>query len=119
MAAGRGQFRLVWHGEQVKNKHKAGAAAGARKAAEHLLAVSRREVPLDEGTLSRSGRVDSNGSEARAGVSYDTPYARRQHEDMSLNHPGGRKAKYVEDPMQREQQTCLAIIAAEIRAATR
>jgi hypothetical protein len=119
MAAGRGQFRLTWHGEKVKNRHKAGAAAGARKAAEHLLQVSRQEVPLDEGTLSRSGRVDSNGSEARAGVSYDTPYARIQHEDETFRHPGGRKAKYLSDPMVREQQTVLAIIAAEIRKAAR
>lgn len=119
MAAGRGQFRLVWHGEEVKNRHKAGAAAGCRAAGEHLLEVSRREVPLDTGALSRSGRVDSNGSEARVGISYDTPYARVQHEDTSLNHPNGRNAKYVEGPMQREQQAMLAIIAGEIRRATR
>lgn len=115
----RGQFRLTWHGEDVKNRHKAGAAAGARQAGEHLLAVSRRQVPKDTGTLERSGRVDSNGSEARVGISYDTPYARRQHEDESLRHTGGRKAKYISDPMRSEQQVCLAIIAAQIRRAAR
>lgn len=117
--AARGQFRLTWRGEQVKNTHKRGAADGARLAGEHLLAVSRRQVPKDEGTLERSGRVDSNGSEARVGISYDTPYARIQHENTSFRHPGGRKSHYISDPMRAEAQTMLAIIAASIRRAAR
>ena len=34
-----------------------------------------------------------------AAVSYDTPYAIRQHEDLSYKHDAGRKAKYLEDPL--------------------
>ena len=35
---------------------------------------------------------------------YDTPYAVVQHEDMTFNHKPGRKAKYLEDPMNRAAQ---------------
>ena len=32
-------------------------------------------------------------------IGYNTPYALKQHEDLTLNHPKpGTKAKYLEDP---------------------
>ena len=48
-------------------------------------------------------------------VSYDTPYAVRQHEDLTLRHDAGRKAKYLEDPMNEERQVIAGLIAAQIR----
>lgn len=115
----RTHFRLTWYGEQVKNRKKAGAAAGARNAAQHLLAMSHREVPVEEGTLRRSGRVDSNGTQGRVGVSYDTEYAEVQHEREDYRHDPGQKDHYLSDPMVREKDVMLGIIAAAIRNALR
>ena len=35
-----------------------------------------------------------------ASIYYDTPYAARQHEDTSLNHDPGRRAKWLELTLQ-------------------
>jgi hypothetical protein len=86
-------------------------------ALEHLLGVSRQLVPHEEGTLERSGRVvliDDN----RGAVTYDTPYAVRQHEELDYRHDAGRQAKYLEQPMTTERAVILAIIAAELRRGT-
>ncbi|MGW3572177.1 hypothetical protein ACWDSL_51445 [Streptomyces sp. NPDC000941] len=85
-------------------------------AAEHVLAESKKEVPLDEGTLERSGKAAVDEATLTGTVSYDTVYAVPQHERLDFHHPmPGRKAKYLEDPMNRERQRVAQIIATEIR----
>ena len=101
-----------------------GALTGLRVAAEHLLQVSREQVPHEEGTLERSGDPDErpgalsiDEGNLRAAVSYDMPYAVRQHEEITWKHDDGRKAKYLEDPMNDETAQIRALIAAQIRRA--
>lgn len=65
-------------------------------AAEYLLEQANRTVPHDEGTLMRSGLVTMSAVQMLAAISYDTPYAVRQHEDLSLRHAKGRRAKWLE-----------------------
>lgn len=96
-----------------------GAANGLELAVEHWLGVSRRQVPLEEGTLERSGVASVDRAALKGAVSYSTPYAVRQHEDLNLRHDEGRKAKYVEDPMRTEAPEMAALIAAQIRRALR
>lgn len=103
--------------KKVKNAGKDAARRGLAKAGEHVLGESRKEVPHEEGTLERSGAVTMHPTELQVTVSYDTPYAVRQHEDLRLKHDEGRKAKYLEDPLNREASTALDIIKAEIRRA--
>lgn len=86
---------LVWHGDLADAKLLGQAPRALRQAAEHLLEESNRIVPLEEGTLQGSGEVDSD--DRKATVSYNTPYARRQHEELDWRHAGGRQAKYLED----------------------
>jgi hypothetical protein len=86
---------------------------------EHLLQVSRERVPIEEATLERSGVVSVDESSMTAAVSYDTPYAVRQHEELSYRHDPGRTAKYLEGPLREEKDTILAIIAAQVRRALR
>ncbi|GAA1994374.1 hypothetical protein GCM10009799_20600 [Nocardiopsis rhodophaea] len=102
---------------QARKGAEAATARGLGKAAEHLLGESRQEVPLEEGTLSRSGTSVVDRSDLNAAVYYDTVYAVRQHEELTWRHDAGRKAKYLEDPLNREQQTMLALVAAEVRRA--
>lgn len=66
---------------------------------EHGAEESTRQVPIEEGTLTRSAHVSVDQANGVVQVSYDTPYAVVQHEDQSLRHDAGRKAKYLEDPM--------------------
>lgn len=113
----RAQLRL--NTNQVSRAERAGAARGLRLAAEHLLEVSRQLVPIEEGTLERSGVASVDERDLRAAVSYDTPYAVRQHEELTWRHDEGRQAKYLEDPMNSERRRMADIIAAEIRRSLR
>lgn len=108
-------FRLTWRGAAAVEASGRGVLRGLAAAGEHLVGEARREVPLREGTLSRSLRAEIDAAARGVTVSADTPYARVQHERTDFDHPGGRKAKYVEDPFAREQQTCLALVAAAVR----
>ncbi|MGY4990904.1 hypothetical protein [Streptomyces nigrescens] len=111
--------RLRWNGEQALEGTHAGAVRGLRIAAEHVLAESRRIVPLEEATLERSGVATVDESQLTAGVSYDTPYAVRQHEELSFRHDAGRSAKYLERPLTEQAETVRAIIAAQLRRSLR
>lgn len=102
---------IEWDGDRVLAELHGLAAEGLTLAAEHLLQVSRTEVPIEEATLERSGVATVDEDDLTAAVSYDTPYAVRQHEELTWRHDAGRKAKYLEDPMNEERDTMLALIA--------
>jgi hypothetical protein len=97
----------------------AAAAAGLSDAAELLLEQSNRTAPIEEGTLVRSGQTDADTAGLRAAVSYDTPYAARQHEDLSLRHDAGRRAKWLEQTMREVTGDIGRVIADRIRQAVR
>jgi hypothetical protein len=96
---------------------RAGTIKGLTLAAEHLLQVSRELVPIEEGTLERSGVATVDEATMKAAVSYDTPYAVEQHENLTARHDDGRQAKYLEQPAATEADTMAEIIAAQIRRA--
>lgn len=92
----------------------AGTLDGLKLAGEHILQLSRQRVPLEEGTLERSGVVTDDGDAAVA-ISYDTPYAVPQHERMDYRHAAGRSAKYLELAFAEGKADAAAIIAAAAR----
>lgn len=106
-----------WDGAAIAEAAKAAARRGLALGAEHILAESRKLVPHEEGTLERSGVAAVDEAKLLAVVSYDTPYAVRQHEDLGARHDDGRSAKFLEGPMQREGAVAMEIVAAEIRRA--
>lgn len=77
-------------------------SAGAQAVAEEILRLSQSEVPHDEGTLQNSGTVQQDGDDWIVG--YHTPYAARLHEHPEYNFQAGRKGKYLEDPIVRNQE---------------
>lgn len=79
--------------KQVKTCGRASTWAGL----DYLLTESRKQVPLDQGTLLMSGYVDVNDDGTQGVIGYDTPYAVRWHEEHA-NFQRGRKNKYLEDP---------------------
>ncbi|WP_066360262.1 minor capsid protein [Herbidospora mongoliensis] len=106
---------LKWNGPQVAAAVMKAAEKGVKLAAEHLLEESRKLVPHEEGTLERSGTVSADG--LRAAVSYDTPYAIKQHEDLNLKHDDDREGKYLEKPARTQAKAMQDIMAAQIRRA--
>jgi hypothetical protein len=118
--------------EAVKIAEEA-ALKALRTGAETILTEAIDETPIETGTLRRSGTVTvgalpdgtqvyeaaesgSNmkdafpgpeGKEKAVYISFSTPYARRQHEELGYNHPLGGKAKYLEDPFNRNKQKVL------------
>lgn len=109
-------YRLDWHGRKLwTQRGKARAARGLQLALEHILAESNKMVPLEEGTLERSGQVVMDEAALKGAVSYGTPYAVRQHEEMSWRHAPGRQAKYLETAVNASREECARIIQAELR----
>ncbi|MBP5931826.1 hypothetical protein F3K39_28235 [Streptomyces sp. LBUM 1479] len=89
------------------------ASEGLERGLEHVLGESQKIVPLEEGTLRRSGKVVINGLDGA--ISYDTVYARRQHEELTWRHLPGRSAKYLEIPMNRERDVVLRLMQVNLR----
>ncbi|MFI6443825.1 hypothetical protein [Kitasatospora sp. NPDC050543] len=106
-----------WHGGEWLRQAREAAAHGLELGMENVLAESKRVVPLDEGTLERSGKAQVDRSALRGTVSYDTPYATRQHEELDYRHVPGRTAKFLERPFNENREVVLDLIAAEIRRA--
>lgn len=80
---------------------KAAVESALDDAAEHILEASNRTIPIEEATLERSG--DVGRAPGKRSIYYDTPYARRQHEELDWRHDSGRRAKYLEKAMQEEE----------------
>lgn len=93
------------------------AAHGLELGMEHILAEAKKITPLDEGTLERSGRARVDATRLQGIVSFSTPYAVRQHEELTYQHAPGRQAKFLEVPFNRDREVVVALIGAEIRRA--
>lgn len=111
--------RLRWNGDVATDAIREAAARGLLLGAEHVLAASRQRVPIAEGTLERSGATSVDEQQMTAAVSYDTPYARRVHEDMTARHAPGRTAKFLEGVLPETATEVQALIAAQVRRALR
>lgn len=116
----------------------AAAESGVLAAAEHLLTAAQKRVPVESGRLRDSGQVTPTGGASAAvsfgreddaeltgfdehdrakGTSASADYAVKQHEDMTLDHPNGGSAKYLEQPMHEEAATIGELLAGSIRKA--
>ncbi len=71
------------------------ASAGLKEGARDVLRDARERVPVDDGTLRRSGRVVMDNLEAT--VKFTAPHAWLQHERLDYQHEGGGEAKYLEN----------------------
>jgi hypothetical protein len=105
--------QLNWEGRRLSSQEQHLVGEGLDVALEHLLGKAKEVVPLEEGTLERSGKASREG--LLGAVSFDTPYAVRQHEEMDYRHLPGRTAKYLEGPMNTERETLLELMAAPLR----
>lgn len=105
---------LQWEGRRIfGSRFQRLVSEGIGRALEHTLGVATTLVPLDEGPLQRSGKVQVEGLNGT--ISYDTPYAIRQHEELTWRHAPGRQAKYLEQPMNTERDVMLELSAVSFR----
>jgi len=119
------------------------ALKALRTGAEAILTEAIDETPIDTGTLRRSGTVtvgalpdgaqvyeaaesgtemkdafpNKIGKEKAVYISFSTPYARRQHEELGYNHPLGGGPKYLETPFNRNKKKVLQYAKKQVRKA--
>ena len=87
-----------------------------------VLAEAKRQVPWEEGTLSRSATRETHwvGNLCLSTISFNTPYAAYQHENRNYTHPRpGAKAKYLEDPVREMYPKIRSRLAAAMDRAMR
>ena len=128
--------------EAVKIAEEAGLKA-LRTGAEAILTEAIDEAPIDTGTLRRSGTVTvgavpdasqvyeaaesgsdmrnafpgTEGKEKAVYISFNTPYARRMHEDLGYTPKRGGGPKYLETPFNRNKDKVLKYAEKQIKKA--
>jgi hypothetical protein len=65
--------------------------------------------------LAETAAVSTADSGRQAEVSFGTDYAAVQHEDLTLEHPGGGQAKFLETAASAEQASMLRAAAGSLR----
>lgn len=130
--------------ETVKIAEEAGLKA-LRTGAEGILSEAINGAPVLSGTLRRSGTVtigklpdgakvyevakagtemkdafpEPIGREKAVYISFNTPYSRRQHEELGYNHPLGGGPKYLETPFNANKKKVLKLAELHIKKALR
>ena len=87
--------RAVLNFDEARDRAERAARAAAERGAGRLLELANETVPRDEGDLAASGSVEVD-DEGNATIGYSAPYAIRQHEDTSLGHGRGGRAKWLQ-----------------------
>ena len=140
-------YRLEWRGEIISQEMQGAALEGMIQGANLILQNAVQDTPVDTGALRYSGRVILNGMQVARGkknkyknvgikttereinyakkakngaklfVSFDTPYAIKQHEELGYNHPKGGKAKYLEDAFNANESEVIQLIKEAVEQA--
>lgn len=105
---------LQWNGDRITAAVKQAELRGVRLAAEHLRTTAVQRTPVETGTLRNSAQVTTEGT--AAAVSYNTPYAAKQHEELGYSHKDGQ-AKYLESATVSERGAMEKIIGQQIKGA--
>lgn len=114
-------FELDMHvsPEQLTAEARRGLVKGLHQATEHVLTMTGPKVPWRSGDLEQSGSPSIDEAELVGVVSYDEPYAARQHEEVGYDHPIKGESKFLEKTLYEEAEVVKAKIAAELRKALR
>ena len=86
-----------------------------------LKGKAQNRAPIDTGDLRGSAvvEVNVNSTEISAEVGFGTKYALKQHEDLSLNHPQGGEAKYLENPLKENARRYFRWVTESVRRVLR
>lgn len=136
-------MKLEWKGDKVAKDIKTVAINGLLDGGEHILTKAIPNTPKLSGTLRRAGVVSIRDlpdpqevyAKAESGqeyqsvgvpthmdtevyVSFNTPYARKQHEEMDYRHIDGGP-KYLENAYNAEVDNVLTMVSNRILNYTR
>lgn len=89
------------------------AEAAVKDATEFLAQAANETVPHEIGTLELSAQASTDG--LKGAVSYDTPYAARQHEDTRLRHKGKGRAKWLQRTLDEKAPRITTFIGEAMR----
>ncbi len=81
---------------------RAAAEIAVDEVADKVLGESINLAPIETGRLRESAKVTNHRDDVRGytdQVSFNTPYAARQHEELSYQHPNGGQSKYLESAL--------------------
>ena len=106
-----------WRTKEAVKAAEEAALKALHTGGESILTEAIDETPIETGTLRRSGTVTTSKKEKAVYISFNTPYARRQHEELGYHHPRGGKAKYLEDPFNRNKKKVLQYAEKQIKKA--
>jgi len=113
---GFGELAKTLQGLEAKATH--GAVAGNFAVANNIMTVAKERAPVDTGVMRASGFVDVNGETVSMGFGgASSDYVVRQHEDLTLRHPGGGQAKFLESAIDEAHSGAPAVIASYARKA--
>lgn len=99
----------------IKNKIEEGIKSGLNEFEEYIFPVIQENTPVDTGALRKSEKVEDLYDGLGKRFSADVPYAKRQHEDLTLNHPRGGRAKYILSPIVENMDEASEMIAESVR----
>jgi hypothetical protein len=97
-----------------------------RTGAEAILTEAIDEAPVDTGTLFEAAEAGNEmkdaftekiGKEKAVYISFNTPYARRMHEDLGYTPKRGGGPKYLETPFNRNKDKVLKYAEKQIKKA--
>lgn len=109
-------FELKWDGRKAIQQAERAGNEGLLAGAERILKDAQARVPVDEGELRDSGRVQVDGDEVT--VTFTADHAIPVHEDLEAHHNDG-EAKYLERALAQQKKAALDALAAELRRALR
>jgi hypothetical protein len=109
-----------WNSRKVMTAILPAAITGLERTAEEVAAEALIQVPRDEEVLAESMEMTPSENGQAVTISFGahgpaSAYAARQHEDLTLDHPNGGKAKYLEDPMKTHGTRLAENVAEEVR----
>jgi len=84
---------------------------------EAIYQASKRKKEGGQRKSHKKAFLEPVGTENAVYISFNTPYARRQHEELDYDHPRGGKAKYLEDPFNRNKDKVLKRAANQVKKA--
>lgn len=93
------------------------AASALEDIVEDDLRESREVVPIEEGTLGRSGFTEVDRKTLQGQVAFDSPYAVVQELDVTLQHDPGRKAHYLGDTVEQNRARHIKYLQSKVAGA--
>lgn len=107
-------FSFSWDGDKQKDITDAKIKKAILESALDLQQRSSDEAPVKDGDLRGDAGIDDSRLQADdfVLVGYNLPYALIQHERLDFEHPQGGKAKFLEDPFEKNAKKYIDHIAA-------